>query len=177
MEVWAGNPGAPREPGAKEQPAQAGDGPKTKTVMVYTGTGSARADVPVPALGERQVYWVRPVITDGTGKPAWVTAIPIAPTLPLERKAATMAFNPLAKTRFAARLTTQGGFRIYDDEGTEHALGLDFRALVTQTYGTPAKTGTHLRLGFNRLSLDVRMDDKPFELLPDVRRRLATRRS
>jgi hypothetical protein len=172
VEVRAGNPGPPREPATKAPPALPGDGPKTKTTMTYTGTGSATADVPVPALGERQVYWVRPIITDGTGNPVWVMATPIAPTLPLERKAATLAFNPPANTRFAAELTTQGGFRIRDEEGTEHSLGLDFRAVVTQTYGKPAKTGVPVGLAFNRLALDVKMDEKPFDLPPDVRRAL-----
>ncbi len=172
VEIWSGPPGPPRPPGAREPAALPGDGPKVKSVMRHGAGLTVVADVPVPPLGEKQVYWMRPVITNGRGETKWVMATPIAPSLPLERRAAVLAFKPPANARVAAELTSQGGFRLRNEDGEENALVLDFRAVMTQQYGKPDKTGIPVRLQYNQIALDVKIDQKPHPLPAEARKAL-----
>ena len=49
-----------------------GDGPVKRTVLTYDGKGTARGDVEVPPKKDaKQVYYVRPVVTNGAGVTKW----------------------------------------------------------------------------------------------------------
>jgi len=152
-----------------------GDGPKVKTLMKHDKGLTVIADVPVPALGDKQVYWIRPVITNGKGETHWVTATSIAPSLPLERKVAMLAFKPPANMRFAAELSSQGGFKLRNEDG-RGALGVHRLPRGSHRAIRQAGRSIPVRVGYNRLALNISMDGKPLRVTRRSPRRSRTLR-
>jgi S1-C subfamily serine protease len=166
-EIWAGNPGRPRPPGATEPAPLPGDSPKKRYSMKYDKTPTVTLDVPAPPLGgPRQVYWIRPVITNGLNETRWVMATSAPARPPLARKPITLKYRPPVGGKQTAELVSIGGFRTRDRSGEENALSMILRTSFTEHFGEAEPQHFPMRLAYDRFTLTIRIDDKP---LADIR--------
>jgi hypothetical protein len=173
-EIWAGNPGRPRPPGATEPAPLPGDSPKKRYSMQYAKTPTVTLDVPAPPLaGPQQVYWIRPVITNGRNETRWVTATSAPARPPLERKPITLKYRPPVGGQQTAELVSIGGFRVRDRFGEEKALSMILRTSFTEHFGEAEPQHFPMRLAYDRFTLTIRIDDKPLPGDADLRKMLA----
>lgn len=173
FELWAGNPGAPRPASPKEPAPLPGDSPKKRYPMKYDKTAQVTLDAPAPTLGPKQVYWIRPIITNGLNETRWVTATSAPARPPLERKAITLKYRPPTGGKQTAEMVSIGGFRIRDRDGEEHALSMDFRTTFTESFAPAEPKLFPMRLTYDRFSLTLKIDDKPLPGDADLRKMLA----
>jgi hypothetical protein len=177
VEVWVGSadnnyPASPKEPDPLP-----GDSPRKKFDMKYTNKPVVTLDVPVPPLTDpKQVWFVRPVVTNGRNETLWGHAMAKKPQPPLERRAITLKYNPPVKDKQTEDLISLGGFRIRDEDGTEASLDMNFRAALTEQFADADAKVFPLRLTYDRFGLDLKVDGKPVKdnrdlprLLNDVR--------
>jgi Trypsin-like peptidase domain len=171
VEVWTGNADNAYADSAKEPDALPGDSPKKKFDMKYEKKPSVSLDVPVPALTDpKQVWWIRPVVTNGRNETLWLRPMPKKSQPPLERRAIALKYNPPVKDKQTGDLISRGGFKIRDEDGTESSLDMNFRAALTEQFADAEAKVFPLRLTYDRFVLDLKVDGKPVKDNKDVQR-------
>jgi hypothetical protein len=169
VEVWAGSPGNARPSSKKEPEPLAGDSPVKRFDMNYAKKPQVTMDVPAPTLGDpKQVYWVRPVITNGTGETVWVAGLPKNPQPPRELKPVTLQYKPPTGGKQTATLVSLGTFKIRDDDGEEHSLSMNFRTAITEQFAEPEAKVFPMRMVYNQFTLGLKLDDKPMQQTNDI---------
>jgi S1-C subfamily serine protease len=168
VELWAGNPGAPRPASAKEPKAQSGDGPIKRATLKYDGKGTATGEVEVPAKADaKQVYYLRPVYTNGAGQTRWM-GTPGNPNLggaPVERKAVELSYRPKAGGLSQAAMVSQASFRLRDDDERDHSLALNFNLGLIEQNSADAREGVSSKVTLRPSSFrfSVLVDKKPIK--------------
>jgi S1-C subfamily serine protease len=162
FQIWAGPPGPNRPPALKEPAPAAGDSEKKRFKMPYEKKPSVTLAVPLPALGEKQVYWVQPIITYGNGETRWVTATVVPAKPPLERRALTLKFQP-ANGKYTAEVISNGEFRLRTGDGEQNSIGINLTAAFTEAFGDEAPKFFPARLTYDRFGLTIKVDNKPSE--------------
>ncbi|OAI48258.1 hypothetical protein AYO44_07450 [Planctomycetaceae bacterium SCGC AG-212-F19] len=160
FELWAGNPGSPRLSGTTEPAALPGDSPKKRYGMKYDKSPTVSLDVPAPPLADpKQVYWLRPVVTNGLGETRWLAATASPAWPPVERTPVTLKYRPPVGKRMA-EMVSIGSFRIRDREGNEKSFSLDCRTSFTEEFTGAAPKVFPVQLSYDRLRLTRKLDDK-----------------
>jgi hypothetical protein len=177
LELWIGKPGPPRPAsGAKEPAPTPGDTAKTRIELKYDSvTATAKLDVPVPALPAGQAYWYRPIVTNTRGA-KWVVALTVPPQYPLERRAVALVYKPPVGGKQTAEMTSQGGFRVRNEDGEENSIAIDFRTRFTESFAQPERKGFPVQLTYNQFLLGLKMNDKPLPGDANIRKGLADMR-
>jgi hypothetical protein len=148
-------------------------GPLSTRMWARIGRGFPSIDVPAPALADpKQVYWIRPVVINGLNETRLFPATPSTAWPAVERKAVTLTYRPPAGTRMA-EMVSVGSFRIRDREGEETSLSLDFRTSFTQEFGAADRKLFPVQLGYDRVTLTVKQNDKPQPGDVELRKKLA----
>ena len=170
FELWAGNPGPVRPAALKEPAAQTGDSAKKRYQMPYEKKSSVTLAVTLPALGDKQIYWMQPIITNGTGETRWANATIIPPKPPLDRRALTLKYKPPVNGTQTAQVVSNGDFRIRDGDGEQNSVGINQLSLVTETFSEETPKGFSARLSYDRFGLTINVDNKPIEKAAELRR-------
>jgi S1-C subfamily serine protease len=170
FQLWAGNPGAPRPASAKEPAPAPGDSEKKRYKMPYEKKPPVTLAAPLPKLGDKQIYWFQPIITNGTGETRWAAATTILATPPLERRAVALKYQPPVNGKQTAEVVSNGDFRIRNDEGEENSVGISLTSAVTEAFGEEAPKGFPARLTYDRFGLTIKVDNKPLEKDAELRK-------
>jgi hypothetical protein len=164
VEVWAGNPGPPRAAAGKEPKARPGDSTKEVATLEYDGKGVARGTVILPAKANpKQVYYVRPVITNGLGETRWLGTVGKTLGEPIERKPAVLQYRPKAGAYSKANLVSEATFRVRDHEDDESSVGLNLAANLVEQLRKDTEEGkaTAALVRFAGFRLAVLLNGKP----------------
>ncbi len=170
VEVWTGNAGNARPSSPKEPAAQPGDSAVKKFDMNYDKKERVTLDVPVPTLTDpaKQVYWVRPIITNGRDETLWVTALPKKSQPPLERKPVTLHYKPPVSGKQTADLVSLGGFKIRTGDGDDLSLDMNLKVAISEQFAEPDTKVFPMRLLYDRFTLGVKLDGKPMKDNKDI---------
>ena len=176
LEVWVAKPGPGRPGGPKEPAAMPGDTPKARHTMKYDGTSVAKLDVPVPAASARTGVLVptghhqRHRLNElGDGDPR-------AAVVPAGTRAAVLEYKPAAERKQTAEISSQGGFRLRNEDGEEHSISVDFRTAYTEAFGPPARKAFPVRLTYDQFFLTLKANGKPLPGDENIRKWLARAR-
>ena len=126
--------------------------------------------VPLPTLADKQLYYLQPIITNGTGETRWTNTTTVPQKPPLERKAVTLKYKPPAGGKQTAALVSNGNFKILDGDGKEMALGLNLKAAFTEKFAEEQPHGFPLRLTYDRFGLTITEDNKPVKKDDEIRK-------
>ena len=170
FQLWAGNPGAPRPSSAKEPASAAGDSEKNRYKMPYEKKSTVALEVPLPKLGDQQVFWMQPIITNGTGETLWAAATTIPMKPPLERRAVTLKYKPPVNAKQTGEIVSNGEFRIRDGDGVQHSVGINLVSAFTETFGEEDTKGFPARLTYDRFGFTLNVDNKPIEKDAEMRK-------
>ncbi len=173
FDLWTGNPGPPRPNGAAEPALIPGDSAPKRYSVKLDKTAMISMDVPAPALADpKQVYWLRPVVTNGLNETRSLTATPSMAWPAVERKPVTLTYRPAAGKR-TAEMVSLGSFRIRDRDGEETSLSLDVRTSFTEQFAPLDRKVFSFQLGYDRLAWTVKLNDKPPPREAEMRKKLA----
>jgi predicted Zn finger-like uncharacterized protein len=165
LDVWTGPRGEGVGEGTKEPPARAGDSPRRRVEMSYSG-GTARAEVQLPELPKDRVYWLQPVFV--TGKTTrWATAFTheFKPDSVIERKPANLRFRPSNGSSRLVSIKMSNSFRVTADEDSAAVVTRE-ADLQERVVGSDSEN-TVLKLEYKRLKHDLKVNkDRP---VPDPR--------
>jgi S1-C subfamily serine protease len=170
FQMWAGNRGAPRPPSVKEPAPAPGDSEKKRYRMPYEKKPTVTLAVPLPKLGENQVYYVQPIITTGTGETRWAATTVIPSKPPLDRRAVTLKYKPPVNGKQTAQVISNGDFRIRNGDGEQNAVGINLAASFTETFGAEAPKSFPARLTYDRFGLAIKVNNKPIEKDAELRK-------
>ena len=165
LEVWAGT-ASPARPLTLVQPKPLpGDG-KKQIIAVNYKNNSAQVDIPMPALGDGQVFWIQPVVTDNSGATHWARAIAYKPSEfpPLERKAAVLQQQFDRQPQRTIKL--MGSFQAQISKGPNQLLIRDIMEMeALETARSEPRGGQlHLFLGAKKFTTEV--NGKTIPLFP-----------
>ena len=170
FQLWAGNPGPVRPASALEPTPQPGDSDKKRYRMPYEKQSSVTLSVPLPMAGNKQIYYLQPIITNGTGETRWVTATTIQPKPPLDRRPLTLKYRPAVNGPQTALVVSNGDFNIRDGDGEQHSMGVNLQSVFTETFGEETAKGFPARLTYDRFGLTINVDKKPIEKDAELRK-------
>ncbi|MCS7046608.1 MAG: serine protease, partial [Gemmataceae bacterium] len=157
--VWTGDLSAPKSASWKPPRPRPGDGPRTEIAVDYQG-GRGSVDILLPELPKDKVYWLQPVLVNGSGRARWLAVEPWEPLAPpLERRPARFAHRTEPATR-KTQLTTRGVVTVLDDKAKPHLFDMTWRADLAETI-EPGNGAAKLRLKFERLGVDFLHDGLP----------------
>jgi S1-C subfamily serine protease len=121
IDCWAGAPGDPRPPSSTKPMALAGDGPR-KTAILNDRDGPLAGAVPLPPLGEGQVYWVQPTYASGSSPPVWDPATVYELKAPLLIREPAPLVQTHGLGRRALVLKAQATYKVRDSADAEHTV-------------------------------------------------------
>jgi hypothetical protein len=170
FQLWAGNPGPLRPASLKEPAPQPGDSEKKRYKMPYEKKPSVTLAVPLPKLGDKQLYYLQPIITNGTGETRWTVATTVPGKPPLERRAVTLKYKPPVGGKQTAELVSNGDFKIRGANGEEDSVGLNLVTAFTESFAEEGPRGFPMRLTYDRFGLTIRVDNKPLEKDAELRK-------
>jgi S1-C subfamily serine protease len=164
VEVWTGNPGPPRPAGTREPKAMPGDSARETMTLSYDRKGLAKGEVKLPdRTNPREVYYVRPVITNGLGETRWLGTPGRTLGEPIERKPIVLGFKPKAGAFTKANLISQASFRLRDHEDEEKSLALNLNAGLVEQLRKDTEQGkaTAALVRFSGFRMTLLVDGKP----------------
>jgi S1-C subfamily serine protease len=170
LQLWAGNPGPSRPASVTETAPATGDSEKKRYQMPYEKKSPVTLAVPLPKLGEKQVYWVQPIITNGSGETRWVAATTIPWKPALERRAVSLKYKPPVNDKQTAEIASNGDFRVRNGDGEENSIGITLVCSFTETFGEEAPKSFPARLTYDRFGLTIKVDNKPVEKDAELRK-------
>jgi S1-C subfamily serine protease len=170
FQIWAGNPGPARPSAAKEPPPQPGDSGKKRYRMPYEKKPSVTLAVPLPKLGEKQVFWIQPIITDGGDETRWVAATAVPAKPPLDRRSVSLKYKPPVGGKQSAEIVSNGDFRVRTSDGDQDAVGINLSTAFTETFAEESPKDIPARLTYDRFGLTIRVNNKPIERDAELRK-------
>jgi S1-C subfamily serine protease len=165
VEVWAGSPGKPRPATAQAPVAQPGDGPR-QSAEASRGDGAYVVEVPLPTLAPGQVYWMQPLLIDGTGSTQWSPAVTLSltPDMVLDRRPVLLAFkppaNPIQRTLKMSRNVTAN---IYEGKKSTTMAEKTDGYVLESSKPDERGGGTGISLTMGRWQWSREMDNKKAE--------------
>ena len=172
FQLRAGNPGSPRPGSLRQPPSLPGDSEKKRYRMPYDKKLTVTMDVPLPPLGDKQVYWMQPIITDGTGVTRWVAATPVPFKPPLDRRSMTLKYKPPVNGKQTGEMSSNGDFRVMTGTAEPQSIGIVLMSAFTETYSDGSPMTFPMRLTYDRFGLTVKVNNKPIDKSADLRRML-----
>lgn len=161
VEVWAGPAGKPRPSSLKEPEPMPGDSAKQTVTLAYDKKGSARGVIALPALSDpKQVYWIRPVLTNARGETRWISAAGQALHMLLERKPILLKYQPAPGKQLFVDLTSNAALRFRDDSGEEHSIQSNMKVLLREFSAkeAPENGGARFLLRFQSIAAGFFLD-------------------
>ncbi len=170
VEYWIGNPG-PQRPASNTEPAALpSDSTKQVLSLAYDqkkGTADGIAALP-PLTDPKKVYWFRPVIRYDKSQ-NWRSSYTFNLGPPVEPIATTLVYKPEVGKPAVLDLSSTSTLRVRDTEGMEHKLALSLRtALAEDIQNDVVKKRFPIKLGYNKFSMTVLLDDKPMAADKDL---------
>jgi hypothetical protein len=176
VECFAAEPGPPRGASKREPAIQPGDSPHRVVTLASDQKGVARGEIILPPLDNpRQVYWVRPIFTDGVGATHWLGVQGNRLPPPVQRQLVRLAFRPPPEARHRLELLQRASLQARAAAGEPLALRMDLKAELRSqaAKATEPPRGTPLQLEFTHCQGNVLRDGRPLEGEADLRPYLA----
>jgi V8-like Glu-specific endopeptidase len=163
VEYWIGKPGQRRPASTTEPPSQPDDSPKQIASLAYDqkkGTADGIASLP-PLSEPGKVYWFRPVLSYEKSK-NWRQSYTFNLGPPVDPVPVTLTYKPALGSQPALDLTSTSSLRVRDEEGMDHKLALALRTTLNENIASDeAKKRFPVKIGYDKFSMTVLLDDKP----------------
>ncbi|HWG42631.1 MAG TPA: serine protease [Gemmataceae bacterium] len=163
VEVWVGPAGKPRPASAKEPKAMPGDSERQLVILTYDKKGSARGEVTLPALSDpKQVYWLRPVLTNARDETRWISAAGQPLHMLVERKPIQLKYQPAPGKQMFMNLNSNATLRLRDDDGEEHSIRSNMKVLLRELSAkeAPENGGGRFLLKFQSIAAGIFIDNQ-----------------
>jgi S1-C subfamily serine protease len=161
VDYWTGPLGKGGRPASTTEPKpEPGDSDKQTVTLTYDKKGTAKGEVVLPGLSDpKHVYWMRAVVTDGSGKTSWVLAHGRPINLLLDRKPTTLKYQPKAGQRLGIELTSKGALKIRTRRG-EQSMTSDMLVNLVEDVDKEydGKSNVHMRQTYTGLRIGVKVD-------------------
>ena len=167
VEYWLGANGkTDRRPASRTQPEPVEGDTEIQSVEVpYQFLALTPIDLPVPPLTDpKQCYWIRATGVDGTNLPFWSAAVGNMRPIPVERREASVKFQPKPGSATSLQLTSESTFQVQTGTRKEKQ-SMSVRVTTKPTVMTPNDEGDILvKLGFNSVGLGLKVNDQPVKV-------------
>jgi S1-C subfamily serine protease len=164
IETWIGKPGATRPSTSKEPEPLPDDSPVVAVDMKSDAKGVYSGELVLDAKDPKLAYWMRYKVGRGGDQVRWYPGSVLASRLstPVDRKAATLKYEPPLNKTEAVRLTSDASFRIRESDGDDHSLSMVLTGTLKETVTDQTKDGTwRKRVTYDGLTTTALVDKKP----------------
>lgn len=161
VEVWAAAPSRTARPGGRAEPKPLpGDTPILATDLTYNKKGTATGLITLPKRTDpKQVYYIRPVITNGSGKPFWYAAFGRSQNMVVERKPIVLKYKPVAGKLRLLDLTSEGLLKLRGEDGVEHSVRANLNLGIRELAAKEAEGDRYrFRLTFFKYKIGLFLD-------------------
>jgi S1-C subfamily serine protease len=168
IESWMGKPGPTRSspPGMKPEPLP-DDTPVTVLDLKPDEKGVYSGELVLDANKDPKLaYWMRYQVGRGGENIAWYPAGTLTARVgtPVDRKAATMKYEPPLDKADTLSLTSDASFRIRESDGDDHTLAMTLKGTLQEKVTDHMKDGKwRKRLTYGGLETTATVDKKPLE--------------
>ncbi len=161
VEHWTGAIGkTSQRPASRVRPEPTEGDTEIQTVDVrYESKVNTFVDVPVvPLTDEKQCYWMRVTGLDGTSQPFWSAAIGNQRPVPVERREATVKFQPKAGPAASMQLSSDSTFQV-QVAGAKEKRSMNVKVVTKPTIMAPNDEGDLLvKLRFSSVAMGMKVN-------------------
>jgi S1-C subfamily serine protease len=180
LDYWVGPENQNVPPSDRQPSPGAGNSARQTAVAAYDpngngpGVGVARAEVMLSALPDgNNRLWVQPVVTNGTGKQAWLGGIGYVIDPPVEAKAAMLKAQ-FRQGEVPVHLTSTARFKVIipDEDPFSLLQNLDTDLKETTKSLAPGG-GAQVQLGVKKFATGISKDNEPVKTKPEYQQAMS----
>ena len=161
--VWSGPTAKTRAEAPPPPPA--GDPKRQEAVDLPVKRGVASVLLTLPAVVERETYWVQPSYTDSAGKAQKWLPIMWPVKIPVERTPVVLALKPKPQSKNDLEMISNTTFVLRDAEGEEHTLAVNMKTNMVETIAEVDSQGiAAIHLKYSRITMGMKLDNQPTPL-------------
>jgi hypothetical protein len=165
VETWVGKPGPTRPSGNKQPEPLPDDSPISTLELTPDAKGVYAGELELDGTKDpKMAYWLRYKIGRGGDQVAWYPGALMGSRLgsPVERKPATLKYEPPLNKADTLSLTSDASFRIREADGDDHTLSMVLKGTLNETVTDQSKDGKwRKRLTYDGLTTTALVDKKP----------------
>jgi hypothetical protein len=163
VETWMGKPGPVRPSGNKQPEPQPDDTPVVALDLKPDAKGVFAGELELDGKKDPKLnFWMRYKVGRGGDQTVWYPGTVLRPATPVERKAATLKYEPPLNVTDTVLLTSDASFRIRESDGDDHTLSMVLKGTMKETVTDQTKDGKwRKRLTYDGVDVTALVDKKP----------------
>jgi S1-C subfamily serine protease len=163
VETWVGNPGPVRPSGNKQPEPQPGDSAVVALELKPDIKGVYAGELELDGKKDAKLeHWMRYKVGRGGDQTVWYPGAVIRPGTAVERKGATLKYEPPLNTTDSLLLTSDASFRIRESDGDDHILSMILKGTLKETVTDQTKDGQwRKRVTYDGVEVSALIDKKP----------------